>query len=219
MLQKEIININKTLDFFKNGLKNYPEIFQNQTFNEIDLSWVVKEDISNLTKPTNRKNFSFKNGVLVASGEQSFIEKMINEEIVDNKWYIGTTPCFRDEEIVDNTHFNYFTKIELFSCGNNWNWVLNECGHPGLSKIFADFAFKNYLEIAPFLNLKIIPTSEAINSYDIIDEKTGIELGSYGTRIMDIIDNELELDGEFQWTYGTAIAEPRFSYVCKQYKK
>lgn len=55
-----------------------------------------------------------------------------------------------------------------------------------------------------YLQVKVIETEV---EFDIVDAECGLELGSYGVRQI----------GDFLWTYGTGIALPRFSVVCKRY--
>jgi hypothetical protein len=65
-----------------------------------------------------------------------------------------------------------------------------------------------------YLSVKIIKTTEEHNSFDIVEETTGIELGSYGIRQY----KNPELEYDFTWIYGTGCAEPRLSSIIRKIK-
>src|SRR5207244_3422525 len=85
--------------------------YKSNGFKYIEVPWTVDEDISNMTKPSDRKNFYVNDKVLIASAEQSLMQ-LIKENKLNYGKYVTLTPCFRDE-IVDDIHKQYFMKTEL----------------------------------------------------------------------------------------------------------
>lgn len=153
----------------------------------IDLEWIVDSEISSITKPSLKKSFFLEEKELVASGEQSFIQLMKEGKLIPGK-YCGITPCFRDDQ-EDYLHSKYFMKVELINTVNVDNKSLME---------IIDCA-KNFF--SNFLEVKVVKLEDYL--YDIVDAKTGFELGSYGIREYD----------NLKWVFGTGLAEPRLSKV------
>ncbi|UGO50276.1 hypothetical protein RGZ1_259 [Morganella phage vB_MmoM_Rgz1] len=124
----------------------------------------------------------------VGSAEQSFIQ-MYEEGLLKDGAYCAITPCHRDE-VLDETHLELFLKLELIVIGKNeTNDVLGEA-----LRFFSQECGNSFIEIEPSGNRN--------DEMDIIIN--GIEVGSYGSDIMS--------DGKI-YTYGTGLAEPRFSYA------
>ena len=170
-----------------------------------DVSWLVNEEISNITKPDERKNFFVRDKVLVASAEQSFLQKvLIDKSLEYDENYIAITPCFRDEPVLDELHNLFFMKAEMFCRIKS-----TKDGYKLLDLYIraAQAFFERYN-----IKTKVVDTGctffLTIQSYDIIDEKTGIELGSYSL-------NELKHEANM-WVCGTGLAEPRFSVVLNK---
>lgn len=167
----------EAIDFYdKNGYKY------------VDLDWCVSEEASNITKPLGKRAFFIDDKELVASGEQSFLDMILCDELSYGK-YCGITPCFRDEEVLDNIHQKYFMKVELIDTEN-----CNRNGLDNMMNIAMDFYKKH-------LNVELLKLEDLM--YDIIDSKNKIELGSYGFRTYK----------DIKWIYGTGLAEPRLSKV------
>lgn len=166
-------------------------------FEFISTPWVVPENIINITLPKDSKpthltnNYKFEN--LVGSAEQGFLYLVINNGLSGK--FQSMTPCFRDDA-EDDWHFKYFFKLELFQ-----NFQVNEERLNDLILVAKSFFERN-------LEVEVIKTSDnnCNLSYDIIDTKHGIELGSYGIR--EHVNTGL-------WIYGTGCAEPRLSQVIK----
>lgn len=155
-----------------------------------DVPWIVGQKAYDMTKPKQgARDFRTLGGNLVASGEQSFLELMMNGVKINKAQCI--TPCFRDE-IYDPLHHPYFIKLELINTDvsqNNLNTMINDA---------TDF-FEQYTEVV------LINTDIGI---DIVSMEHHIELGSYGIR---------EING-FSWVYGTGLAEPRLQQVLEGVK-
>lgn len=161
--------------------------YNKEGYKETDLNWIVEEKISEITKPLGRKHFYVNDKVLVASGEQSFIE-MMKYKLKQGK-YCGITPCFRDEYELDYIHQTYFMKVELIDT--------IQPNKKGLDEMIT--CAQNFFSY--YTKVRVLETGDEM--YDIIDVKTGIELGSYGTR----------QTSYGNLVYGTGLAEPRLSKI------
>ena len=160
--------------------------YSNLGYVPIDVPYCVDRSVSELTKPMCKRDTEYLNDkVYVGSAEQSFIRMYMDGKLPDGK-YMALTPCVRDDEN-DDLHHSVFMKLELISVNP---------GHVPLSRIILDAEsfFEKYLSVCCVYN-------------DIISEKLGLELGSYGSRKMP--------DGKV-YHYGTGIAEPRLSTVIRK---
>ncbi len=153
----------------------------------IDVPQCVDLEVSQHTKPEGTPE-KFHKGVqvYVASAEQSFIQLHKQQELPDGK-YMALTPCYRHESILNDTHYSMFLKLELIVVGESCGYQVM---HDSLGFFKPLTAQESYF----------IATEEGVDTYDIMCDD--IEIGSYGVRKM--------LDGTV-YTYGTGIAEPRFS--------
>jgi hypothetical protein len=156
---------------------------------QIDLDWTVDSDVSLSTKPSDKQSFFLGEKELVASGEQSFLQ-LIKEGKLSSGRYCGITPCFRDDE-EDYLHSKYFMKVELIDTLNVNMKSLEEIINSA----------KGFF--STFLDVRVEKIGEDL--YDIVDAKTGFELGSYGIREYD----------NLKWIFGTGLAEPRLSKVLR----
>lgn len=161
-------------------------------FEYIEVPWIVSRASIETTLPPGRRGFTTEIGGLVGSAEQSFIELMRSKRIEQRKLYVAITPCFRDDD-VDELHQSYFVKVELFCQRSSAD------GNNAVS--FVETAFQCFKMLGAD-NLHAVWVDPA--SWDIT--LNDVEIGSYGVR---------ELHG-FHWTYGTGLAEPRFSYALRQ---
>lgn len=158
-------------------------------YTHIELPWTVDEDISQITKPEENKNFFMRDKVLVASGEQSFLQLSLRGDLKPGK-YQGITPCFRDETVEDDLHQLYFMKVELFQS------VDVDMENLGIMIDKAQQFFNSYC-------METVKTVTD-DGFDICTMR-GTELGSYGIR---------EVQG-FKWIYGTGLAEPRLTRATR----
>ena len=166
------------------------DYYKSKGYKFIDLNWTIPSKISEITKPIGRKDYLIEEEALVASAEQSFLELMYDSKLEKGR-YCGITPCFRDEDYLDELHQRYFMKVELIDTLN--------VNHTSLGNMIIDAKefYSNYLDV------HVLEIQDEM--YDIIDDKNGIELGSYGTR-RTIAGNHV---------FGTGLAEPRLSKVLK----
>lgn len=169
--------LSKAIDFYLNLGVTY-----------IELPWLVPQKYSLVTKPPHKKDFFINGKVLVASGEQSFIEKMCKNELKKDVVYMGITPCFRDEH-VDNLHKTYFSKLELFC-------VSDDEERYKLLLSYASMFFNQVMGVQ-------FDIKDMGNSSKDITSKLNIELGSY-------LHHKEIIDGiEYKWSCGTGVALPR----------
>ncbi len=195
---EHFLKSNFKIDYSK--ISHAIEFYVSEGFEYLEVPWIVSEKANTITAPKGVKLFDNFLGCNVASGEQSFLELIMQNKLVPGK-YVCCTPCFRDEKILDNLHFNWFEKVELIDFlgyGNFSKDKFENNVHDVLKT--AESFFKKYLDI------EIIDTFEG---KDILSKKSQIELGSYGLRNYD----------NFSWIYGTGVAEPRLSQVLGLEKK
>lgn len=153
-----------------------------------DAPWLVDKEASYATKPPGTEDVKVSNADkhLVASGEQSFIQLMLEGR--EFKRAMCITPCFRVERYNDY-HKPYFMKVELINADDPSRGNLLQMVHDAAS------FFEKHVTI------KIVETTPG--SFDIQSKATRSELGSYGIRRYK----------DFMWIYGTGCAEPRLSLV------
>jgi hypothetical protein len=174
-------------------ITNAIDFYTYHGFQYIQAPWHASEKAIRKTMPEGKRITKINTYPvnLVGSGEQVFIDLMMNKQLTFGR-YICVTPCFRDDKI-DELHGPYFLKAEWISINPiSPEMELVWC----LMKSF-DF-FEQYLECRE--------EKKENNSYDIVSQNKGIELGSYG------IQNDEEVG---TWVYGTAIAEPRLSLAMR----
>ena len=132
-------------------------------------------------------------GYLVGSAEQSFIHLDSIGELGNGK-FVACTPCFRNEDYIDELHQRSFMKVELYR---------NDTANPDDLAGFIDevvcFYRTRLNRSNPEAFKKLVVRKFSDGTADL--ELGGIEIGSYGVRSY----------GDTHWMYGTAIAEPRFS--------
>lgn len=184
-----MITITPRIDYQK--IVDATEYYKRLGYIETDVPWILPFKAYNATSPNDRRQFATLDGFLNASGEQSFIYLLQEGKELHKNFCI--TSCFRDEPVLDDLHQIYFVKLELF---------IRDATEENLKNIIKDA--KDFFD--QFVETKEIQTGE--NSYDIIDVKNEIEIGSYGIR---------KIDG-FTFIYGTGLALPRFDYIINKQK-
>lgn len=154
----------------------------------LDVPMCVDQSTSRITKPVQFEDHFHTDKVYVGSAEQSFIQLHKDQKLEDGR-YMAITPCVRPEKVVDDLHYEVFLKIELISVGAQEVRRLTADAQSFFTKHF---------------DVRRVETNESIDSCDLVSVVDEVEVGSYGIRQM--------VDGTF-YTYGTGIAEPRFSVV------
>ncbi len=164
--------------------------YNSYQYKYIDVPWFVSEEADAVTRPQHAKALSTKLGNLVGSGEQGFIQLMLDGRI-DSGEYQTITPCFRDELELDALHQNNFIKLELIRISSSGlvthEYLRDMCDH-------ALAVMHVYKRFRP----KLVETE---SGFDIVSPIMEIELGSYGIRRYK----------NYSWVYVTGVAEPRFS--------
>lgn len=154
----------------------------------VDVPWWVSPAITEITCPDAARVMSTSGcGDLVGSAEQSFLAMEVDGTLGRGR-FVACTPCFRREPVVDHLHRLSFMKVELYR---------NDASDDrALEQVVADAeAFMN-LERGVTERLRRVATGDGLDL-----EIDGVEVGSYGVRS----------HGSLSWTYGTGLAEPRFS--------
>jgi seryl-tRNA synthetase len=133
---------------------------------------------------------------LVGSAEQSFVQmSMDGAYFKPGRKLVTCTPCFRDEEHLDDLHRLYFMKVEI-------THVLARPDDPeaylALQRVIFDAKHVMTRLIVPPLGGVIRQLETGENSYDL--NLNEIEVGSYGIRSFEGL----------HWVYGTGLALPRF---------
>lgn len=206
-------NIAKALDFYQERGYVYVE----------DAAWVVDKPAYYLTKPEGAQADIIRaredgtgESYLVASGEQSFIQMMMEGQPI--KRAICVTPCFRVDKY-DALRRPYFLKAELINAQDVDEGHLIHMIHDACS----------FFE--QFFSVRVVKTDIG---YDIVEKGTRIELGSYGIRDLwygtdkngkffvgpaDVTIYKYDGLKRLQWIYGTACAEPRLSTAIARHSK
>lgn len=166
---------------------------------QLSVPYLVDPDIMEFTCPpgaVDKRLQHFNGKQYVASAEQSFLQLEKDGRVFhDDYQYIALTPCYRDEWILDETHYNIFLKLEIF----HYNPTL-----PNGDYLWAD-AMRNFLQ-QEGLPVELKPTDLG---YDIMD-LSGLELGSFGYRTT---------PKGVPYVYGTGLAEPRASLAFERCAK
>lgn len=178
------------------------EYYENLGYKYIEVPWLVDEATADVTKPS-ESNLHYvecgwnNEGALVGSGEQSFIQLMLDGKLSPGR-YQAITPCFRDDE-EDELHQQYFMKLELID-------YMPENNIEAMNTLvdLADVYFDR------FISTDLVRFQDEFDAekdtYDIVAKKTRIELGSYGIRKYK----------EHIWSYGTGLALPRLDIAMEK---
>ncbi len=177
-----------------------------------DVPWTVQDGAYYATKPSQllgrdipdihihasqASRLPIQMGHPVASGEQSFLQMMIDGQPI--KRAVCVTPCYRHEPRVDTLHRPYFMKVELINAHDV------DLGHL-IHMVHDACAF-----FEQFFAVRVVETQDG---FDIVEKSTRFELGSYGIRTVDYPGDSAR---KFRWIYGTGCAEPRLSIAIRQY--
>jgi hypothetical protein len=156
----------------------------------VEVPWIVPNDITRATCPNERYIVNSTLGDIVGSAEQSFLSLDQSGQLGKGR-FVACTPCFRNEDFLDDLHQNTFMKVELYR-----NDIVDR---DALYDMFIEV--EKFYQICPLWNINKNLTGRACGDGSFDLDLNGIEIGSYGIRSY----------GEINWIYGTALAEPRFS--------
>ena len=162
-------------------------------YQNVTTPWLVSLQAVVATLPPNSQAYQTMAGCLVGSGEQGFIQMMLDGKMEPGR-YQTTTPCFRDEPEYDEFTRPAFMKTELI-------WYMPDIDPAQAYNQVVRNAVTCMFEISDAEELNAVETPDG---YDIVCN--GVELGSYGIRKMQ----------EHLWVFGTGLAEPRFSLTVQR---
>lgn len=176
--------------------------YYSDMYTMVDIPWTVDRQYTNVTCPNERFTVVTNNmGDLVGSAEQSFVQQAHKHQLKPGR-YMAVTPCFRNEDVLDRFHQQYFMKLELFDSIPHLDVDNQVEGLAGNAMgLFDQLLRKGGITKTDSL----LERKKTTDGYDVLFD--GIELGSYGVRKYD----------DIQWLYGTGIAEPRFSSAINFY--
>jgi seryl-tRNA synthetase len=158
-------------------------------FTYVEVPWIVTDEAVNVTLPLDVEAFRCQAGPLVGSAEQSFIQMALDGDLTSGR-YVGASPCFRQEKVLDRLHQQTFFKVELIEL--SMLPIPNARHHV---EALAELAQRFFESIPGCSDTQIV---DVPGGFDI--EHRGVELGSYGYRS----------HRDFHWIYGTGYADPRF---------
>jgi hypothetical protein len=162
------------------------EWYRNLGYQYAEVPWICQRESVEATIPERElmlwvSQGDRRVGALIGSGEQGFIELLLQNKLPSDK-LMTVTPCFRVEPNADGKLLlPWFMKLELFSLTLEPRAMAEDA-----MRFMRRWHHGVYLQ----------PTQEGI---DLVSE--GVELGSYGFRV---------IQGQ-TITYGTGLAEPRFT--------
>ncbi len=175
------------IDYHK--LSSALDHYEARGYEYMEVPWVVSREAEAATLPPDATATSVQYGELVGSAEQGFIELLLRGRTVLKACAI--TPCFRMEDSYDELHHAYFMKLELIntdaSRDNLWRMIHDA----------QDF-------LGNYTRTEIEQTGT--ETYDLVDSKHHIELGSYGIRTF----------RNTPYIYGTGVALPRLDTVIRK---
>jgi hypothetical protein len=139
---------------------------------------------------------------LIGSGEQGFIELELQGKLPKGK-FVTLTPCFRDEQVLNEIKKLHFMKVELYindfseyGSGRQVREVIQQC-----TRNFSNLCNWDTSSDPSYILVNYPKYINTPEGYDL--ELNNIEIGSYGERH----------HKDLTWVCATAMAEPRFSYA------
>jgi hypothetical protein len=179
---------------------NYNRIAQAQAFykgrgyQNVEAPWLVMPQAVRATLPLGKTLMETVRGVMVNSGEQAFIQ-LIMDGKMEPGTYQTTTPCFQDA--ADHHSPYYFGADE----NNPWSqqveliWYQPDDVRASYERVVNDV-------MSCFFEISDAEAFDAMQNEEGVDLRfNGIVVGSYGVRKMN----------EHLWVYGTGLIEPRFT--------
>lgn len=157
--------------------------YKEKGFEPISVPYIVEKKYNDYTKPEDAKDQKQHLDLEYIASAEQSFIKMLLEGDLLENQHQALTPCYRPEKNLSESHQQVFLKLELFAKYDWLDYMIEDC--------FEFFTAKCYA-------VDIVKTDIG---YDI--ELNGIEIGSYGLR---------NIEGQV-FTYGTGLAEPRFSYA------
>lgn len=179
------------------------KIYTDLGYTFIEVPWIVNEKSSEATNPPKEGIFVLEDGThLIGSAEQGFIH--VIEQLKPNTKYASISPCFRKGDNRDIYHQEMFMKLELFLYDND------------TISTFADGLMDDAMTVFYKLGIHEKALYGVLTHSTNIDlcvqrfNKEMLEIGSYGYRIINDINNTYKIN------YGTGLALPRFQFGFKE---
>ena len=168
--------------------------YEQRGYRYVEVPWLVHPNVTEVTHSDGVGGFACALSDLVGSGEQGFLQMMLNGDLPLGR-YQTITPCFRDE-MLDDLHHTHFMKLELIDTA-----IDSEDPVGDIINDADQFAAQLLQRNGPWSGS--IWSRVHRNQIDMLYGPERVELGSYGVR---------EHNG-LRWVYGTGIAEPRWSCI------
>lgn len=172
------------------------EFYKGRGYLNVETPWIVTTQAVRSTLPLDKTMMETIRGVLVGSGEQGFIQSIMDGKL-EPGMYQTTTPCFQDAGEHHSPYYfgsddehPWYQQITLFV------YKPEPSKLPGAYEKVINDAMQCFFEV-----------SDA-DAFDAIQSESGFDiryneivLGSYGVRRM----------SDHLWIYGTGLVEPRFT--------
>jgi hypothetical protein len=167
-----------------NRIARAQEFYKGRGYLNVETPWMVTAQAIRATLPLGKTMMETIRGVLVGSGEQGFIQTMMDGKLEPGT-YQTTTPCFQDD--IEGPWHQQITLIVY---------------KPTPAELRATYEKVINDAMQCFFEVSDADAFDAVQSDAGFDIRFNeIVLGSYGVRQM----------GEHLWVYGTGLAEPRFT--------
>ena len=192
------------------------DYYDGHGFKYVEVPYVVTAAALNIT---NFKGFKDTSAGPVASGEQSFLQLILDETIACDSSYCCATPCVRlgdGDTDARKMSYDQFFKVELFRYLGFRNtdefWGSDPVENDKISQRWLTDVVHVQTAALTFMrqyrgDLRTLSTRDLVrncstnNTLDIVTDDN-IELGSYGVRYHKNIG---------VWVFGTGLALPRFN--------
>lgn len=166
------------------NLAEAQRFYERRGYRNVDVPWIVDPRVDDELRPKDRNPLVIPHsGHLPGSGEEGLVQLALDGWLRAGK-YQTITPCWRLEPKFDETHLPYFLKLELIKIGDNDYRELCDAAQEFMS-----------------LDVKVRSVASADGVGRDLEDLRGMELGSYGFRAA----------AGVVWSYGTGLAEPRYS--------
>ena len=170
------------------------DFYQACGFRRVEVPWFVAPEITALTLTDRGRALTVEpEGDLIGSAEQSLLTLDRAGQLGQGR-FVACTPCFRREPVQDDLHLTGFMKVELYRNDAADEAAMQEM--IGAALTFMRLETKTW----------VIEVKQTGEGFDL--ELGGIEVGSYGYQ---------QAEG-LSWTYGTGIAEPRFTQALTRFR-
>jgi hypothetical protein len=169
--------------------------YKGRGYQHVESPWLVTPQAVRSTLPLGKTLMETVRGVLLNSGEQAFIQLMMDGQMEPGT-YQTTTPCFQDSANHEDPY--YFGSDE----NNPWSqqisliWYKPEDVRVSYERLVND-SMACFFEVSDAENFYVTQTNEGV---DLLFN--GIVVGSYGVR---------KMSEEHMWIYGTGLIEPRMT--------